>query len=118
MATSTMTTTTLVARVELVADLEITEYDKAGVLKATYVESGVRKGLKRVDVIVSMTNSNFGWQEANCFVQRPRNEKGLTRRLIDIFLPDGYPHCVSDDYTAYQIYVRVFPSSKIHLDHY
>jgi hypothetical protein len=25
--------------------------------------------------------------------------------LIDVFLPDGYPNCVSDDYASYQIYV-------------
>lgn len=57
MATSTITTTALVARVGLVADLEIAEYDKAGVLKATYVESGVKEGSKRVDVIVRATIS-------------------------------------------------------------
>lgn len=56
MATRTVTTTTLITRVELVANLEIAEYDKAGVLKATYVEStGVKKGSKRVDVLVRMT---------------------------------------------------------------
>ncbi|KAE9968361.1 hypothetical protein EG328_007633 [Venturia inaequalis] len=87
MATSTITTTTLVTRVKLTADLQVAEYDKAGVLKATYVEStAVKRGPKRVDVI------------------RPKSEKGLTRKLIDVFLPDGYPHCVSDDYTTYQIY--------------
>ncbi|TID19693.1 DUF647 domain-containing protein [Venturia nashicola] len=87
MVTSTITTTASLMRVELVADLEIAEYDKAGVLKATYVEStGVKKGPRRVDVV------------------RPKDEKGLTRRLVDIFLPDGYPHCVSDDYTPYQLY--------------
>jgi len=51
MATSTVTT--VVTKIELVADLEIAEYDKAGVLKATYVESGIKKDSRRIDVIVS-----------------------------------------------------------------
>ena len=54
MATSTVTT--VVTKIELVADLEIAEYDKAGNLKATYVESGWKKGPKRVDVLVSARN--------------------------------------------------------------
>jgi hypothetical protein len=51
MATSTVTT--VVTKIELVADLEIAEYDKAGVLKVTYVESGIKKDSRRIDVIVS-----------------------------------------------------------------
>ena len=53
MATSTVTT--VATRIELATDLEIAEYDKAGILKATYVESVFQKGSKRVDVIVSLT---------------------------------------------------------------
>jgi hypothetical protein len=42
-------------------------------------------------------------------LQLPANGKSLSRKLIDIFLPDGYPQCVTDDYTLYQIYVCCSP---------
>lgn len=66
--------------------LEVGEYDKAGNLKATYVESGNGNSATRVDRIL------------------PVESRKLWRRLLNIFLPDGYPHSVTDDYTRYQIY--------------
>jgi hypothetical protein len=57
MAITTVTTT--VTKIELVTDLEFAEYDKAGILKATYVESGFHKGSKRVDVVVSEMMYHF-----------------------------------------------------------
>jgi len=45
------------------------------------------------------------WKVTYLRLQIQKNDKGLTRRLIDVFLPDGYPNCVSDDYASYQIYV-------------
>lgn len=38
-------------------------------------------------------------------VQLPTIRKKPWRKVLDIFLPDGYPHSVTDDYAAYQIYV-------------
>lgn len=67
MATS-LITTTVVTRIELVADLEITEYDKAGILKATYVESGTRKSAKRVDFIVRATTTSFLKQQSKWLI--------------------------------------------------
>jgi hypothetical protein len=66
--------------------LEVGEYDKAGSLKATYVESGNGTSASRVDRIL------------------PIERRRLWRRLLNVFLPDGYPHSVTDDYTRYQIY--------------
>jgi hypothetical protein len=49
---STSTVTTVTKNLELFADLEIAEYDKAGNRKAEYVESGLKKGSTRIDVMV------------------------------------------------------------------
>ncbi|GAP89034.2 putative duf647 domain-containing protein [Rosellinia necatrix] len=36
---------------------------------------------------------------------KPRvKHRGHTREVLDVFLPAGYPHTVTSDYTAYQIY--------------
>lgn len=56
---ATLTVTTTATRIELVTDLEVAEYDKAGILKATYVESEFNKASKRVDVIVSPMSSSY-----------------------------------------------------------
>jgi hypothetical protein len=50
---STTTVETIARRVEVVTDLEIAEYDKAGNLRAQYVESGRGRGSTRVDLLVS-----------------------------------------------------------------
>ncbi|TID02041.1 RUS1 family protein-like protein [Colletotrichum higginsianum] len=77
------------------ASLAIAEYDKAGNLKAKYVESASRIGPSRVDVLL------------------PFKRKKPWLRLLEIFLPDGYPHSVTEDYAAYQIYdsVQAFAGS-------
>ncbi|EME84443.1 uncharacterized protein MYCFIDRAFT_187449 [Pseudocercospora fijiensis CIRAD86] len=70
--------------------LRITEYDEADTVTATYVQSeGKSQGLSRVDVITA-------WQ-----------------RAVDVFLPVGFPHSVSEDYLEYQIYdsLQAFSSS-------
>ena len=36
--------------------------------------------------------------------KQPTEKKQLWRSILDVFLPDGYPNSVSDDYTAYQIF--------------
>ncbi|GKT53955.1 DUF647 domain-containing protein [Colletotrichum tofieldiae] len=75
--------------------LAIAEYDKAGNLKARYVESAPIVGHSRVDVLL------------------PAKRKKLWLQLLEIFLPDGYPHSVTDDYAAYQIYdsIQAFAGS-------
>ncbi|KDN60484.1 hypothetical protein CSUB01_06044 [Colletotrichum sublineola] len=77
------------------ASLAVTEFDRAGNLKAKYVESVPMAGLPRVDVLL------------------PIRRKKLWLRLLEIFLPDGYPQSVSDDYAAYQIYdsIQAFAGS-------
>jgi hypothetical protein len=60
---------------------EIVESDEAGNITATYVQTaGSKESLGRVDVI------------------QPRETKLLWQKVLDIFLPSGYPHSVTDDY--------------------
>ncbi|KAF2166850.1 hypothetical protein M409DRAFT_22903 [Zasmidium cellare ATCC 36951] len=72
----------------------ITEFDEAGNVTATYVQSeGGSQG--RVDVIP------------------PSDSKSLWQKGLDVFLPVGYPHSVTHDYLEYQIYdsLQAFSSS-------
>ncbi|OHF03611.1 hypothetical protein CORC01_00930 [Colletotrichum orchidophilum] len=64
----------------------LAEYDKAGALKTKYIESAPIAGSSRVDL------------------QLPPKRKKPWQELLEIFLPDGYPHSVTDDYAEYQIY--------------
>ncbi|KXT03658.1 hypothetical protein AC578_5179 [Pseudocercospora eumusae] len=80
--------------------LRITEYDEADTVTGTYVQSeGKSQGLSRVDVIP------------------PQDLKSLSQtawnRAVDVFLPVGFPHSVSEDYLEYQIYdsLQAFSSS-------
>lgn len=60
---------------------EVLETDEAGNVTATYVQSpGSKESLGRVDVI------------------QPQDTKVLWQKTLDIFLPSGYPHSVTDDY--------------------
>ncbi|KAF9877408.1 duf647 domain-containing protein [Colletotrichum karsti] len=68
------------------ANLAIAEYDKAGNLKAKFIQSAPGAGPSRVDILL------------------PTIRKKPWRKVLDIFLPDGYPNSVTDDYAAYQIY--------------
>ena len=64
------------------SSLEIVETDDAGIVTATYVQSstGVSTGASRVDVIL------------------PKESKSPWQKMLDIFLPAGYPHSVTSDY--------------------
>ncbi|KAK3653235.1 hypothetical protein LTR56_004771 [Elasticomyces elasticus] len=63
--------------------LELTETDSAGNALATYIASPTdSKGVCRVDIIEPTTKRP--WQ-----------------RLLDVFLPAGYPHSVTDDYLEF-----------------
>ncbi|EOD50111.1 uncharacterized protein LTHEOB_1265 [Neofusicoccum parvum] len=55
--------------------LEIAEYDDAGNVTATYVETG-----PRIDVLL------------------PEERKSLLLQALDVFLPAGYPQSVTEDY--------------------
>jgi len=60
---------------------EIIETDEAGNVTATYVQTaGSKESLGRIDVI------------------QPKETKVLWQKVLDIFLPSGYPHSVTDDY--------------------
>ncbi|KAH9881603.1 hypothetical protein IAQ61_000330 [Plenodomus lingam] len=71
---------------------EIEERDEAGNVVATYISD---EGGQRVDVI------------------QPQDAKGYAQRVLDVFLPAGYPHSVTEDYIQYQIYdsLQAFSSS-------
>ncbi|KAF2833688.1 DUF647-domain-containing protein [Ophiobolus disseminans] len=73
------------------ARYEIVERDEAGRITKMYVASG--EG--RVDVI------------------KPKESKSLAQKALDVFLPAGFPHSVSEDYIKYQIYdsLQAFSSS-------
>lgn len=69
---------------------EIDEHDAGGALLATYLHSTLTSPAK------SGTGSRID-------IVRPRR-RPLAQRALDIFLPAGYPHSVTSDYTAYQLY--------------
>lgn len=72
--------------------LEIEERDSSGALLSTYIHTS---SSRRIDVLA------------------PPTPKPLIARILDIFLPSGYPASVSPDYTSYQIYdsLQAFTSS-------
>lgn len=60
---------------------EVVETDEAGNVTATYVQTaGSKENTGRVDVI------------------KPQDTKAFWQKTLDIFLPSGYPHSVTDDY--------------------
>lgn len=66
--------------------LEIFEVDEVGRATATYIVSSTGTASSRVDIVPAL------------------KRLPLTQRLLGIFLPNGYPHTVSPDYTPYQFY--------------
>ncbi|PSK34411.1 hypothetical protein B9Z65_8737 [Elsinoe australis] len=81
----------------------IVSTDEAGTVLATFVPSKQEKrdeksngGDVRIDVIHPTTSAQT-----------------LLQTLLDVFLPSGYPHSVTPDYTPYQIYdsLQAFTSS-------
>ncbi|KAE9965889.1 hypothetical protein EG328_009313 [Venturia inaequalis] len=71
---------------------DMEEYDEAGDLVASYIQSFSKRSeteVARVDVVVPSTS----------------NPISVWNMCIDVFLPAGYPHSVTDDYLKYQIYV-------------
>ncbi|SMQ55532.1 unnamed protein product [Zymoseptoria tritici ST99CH_3D7] len=80
--------------------IQITEYDNADNVSNVYVQSsagGDAKGMSRVDVIPP----------------KKGDERSYLQQGMDVFLPAGFPHSVTEDYTEYQIYdsLQAFSSS-------
>lgn len=73
-------------------ELHISEHDEAGRDIAAYVSS---KSSDRIECI------------------KTKEQSSLWMRLLDVFLPAGYPHSVTRDYMWYQIYdsLQAFSSS-------
>lgn len=73
--------------------MEMREFDEAGTLVATYVESrdgdGSGSTSTRVDVL----------HPAGAATTR-----SWLRRSLNVFMPAGYPSSVTSDYLGYQIY--------------
>ncbi|PVI07790.1 DUF647-domain-containing protein [Periconia macrospinosa] len=74
---------------------ELVERDEAGNVTSTYIESASADSKSRVDIVL------------------PTESKSRVQQLIDVFLPAGYPHSVTEDYIQYQIYdsLQAFSSS-------
>lgn len=67
--------------------IELHETDDVGCPIATYIISSSKSNtLSRVDTVLAV------------------EKLPVAQRLLGIFLPSGYPHTVSSDYTPYQIY--------------
>ncbi|KER00616.1 hypothetical protein AUEXF2481DRAFT_148400 [Aureobasidium subglaciale EXF-2481] len=76
--------------------LELIEMNEAGIVTATYVQtSTAKRDVSRIDRI------------------EPESTQKSLKALLDVFLPAGYPHSVSEDYLPYQIYdsLQAFSSS-------
>ncbi|KAF6231172.1 hypothetical protein HO173_010672 [Letharia columbiana] len=73
-------------------ELHISEHDEAGRAIAAYVSS---ESSDRIEFI------------------KTKEQSSLWMRLLDVFLPAGYPHSVTRDYMWYQIYdsLQAFSSS-------
>lgn len=77
------------------SQIKIREFDDAGRQKSLYIAHGADSSIDRVDTIESP------------------DDIPLARKLLAVFLPTGYPHTVSPDYTAYHAYnaLQAFSSS-------
>ncbi|KAL9097334.1 MAG: hypothetical protein Q9165_000761 [Trypethelium subeluteriae] len=115
---------------------EICEVDEAGRITATYVQvpssqippdGGKEKRDARIDVVVSTESSEDSifvlpsinsttpdGHLADCsLLSKAATKSWLQTYVLDVFLPAGYPHSVTDDYLKYQIYdsLQAFSSS-------
>ena len=81
--------------------LQIEEVDETGNLTATYVESsnGVAS---RVDIIVSSVRRSLILEIlAHDWEKVPEKGINIWSRILNVFLPAGYPHSVTPDYIQY-----------------
>ncbi|PLN84199.1 DUF647-domain-containing protein [Aspergillus taichungensis] len=85
--------------------LTFTEVDEVGHPTATYIYSRSNSGRSttgRIDVLHPPFSTSLSWSIA-----------ALQNLLVEVFLPAGYPHSVSEDYVPYQIFdsLQAFCSS-------
>ncbi|PKY04044.1 DUF647-domain-containing protein [Aspergillus campestris IBT 28561] len=85
--------------------LTFTEVDEVGHPTATYIYSKSNSGRSttgRIDVLHPPYSTSLSWSIA-----------ALQNLLVEVFLPAGYPHSVSEDYVQYQIFdsLQAFCSS-------
>ncbi|PLB36353.1 RUS1 family protein [Aspergillus candidus] len=85
--------------------LTFTEVDEVGHPTATYIYSKSNNGRSttgRIDVLHPPYSTSLSWSIA-----------ALRNLLVEVFLPAGYPHSVSEDYVPYQLFdsLQAFCSS-------
>ncbi|KAF2004940.1 DUF647-domain-containing protein [Amniculicola lignicola CBS 123094] len=80
--------------------VEIVECDEAGNVTCSYVES-------------SGGFTQRSRKEGKARLDLPQETKSYAQQALDVFLPAGYPHSVTEDYIYYQIYdsLQAFSSS-------
>lgn len=84
--------------------IQITEYDNADNVSNVYVQSsagGDAKGMSRVDVIVSICFGRRVHRSILIVSKPPKkgDERSYLQQGMDVFLPAGFPHSVTEDYT-------------------
>ncbi len=91
-------------------EFEIAECDKSGNVIATYVKSHLSEtGASeptRIDIIVSLHCGDAGIRATtNARSKLPENTQQRWQSLLEVFLPAGYPHSVTEDYLEYVNYL-------------
>ena len=86
-------------------ELRIFEHDQVGRDIATYVSP---KGSDRIEFIVGLVHSlPFNGQghqadhQLDEYFKRTKEQSSPWTRLLNVFLPAGYPHSVTSDYMWY-----------------
>lgn len=80
--------------------LEIIESDEAGKVVARFVHTSSSTGSERFTFIVWSRDPNQHNIKLT-FGKPPESPKGAWQQLLDVFLPAGYPHSVTEDYMPY-----------------
>ncbi|KAL6166114.1 hypothetical protein ACJQWK_07477 [Exserohilum turcicum] len=91
---------------------EIPEYDDSGNLARTYVVSVAGDG-RRDNKTRQDTDADPDKTKSRIDIITPQHRKNYVQLVVDIFLPVGFPHSVTEDYVAYQIFdsLQAFSSS-------
>ncbi|KAL4944254.1 hypothetical protein BDV06DRAFT_220517 [Aspergillus oleicola] len=93
--------------------ITFTEVDELDNPTSTYIYSAPSPGASSLNSNKEKELSGRVDIEPASSVSRPWSLSSLRSFLIDVFLPAGYPHSVSDDYVPYQIFdsLQAFSSS-------
>lgn len=91
-------------------EFEIAECDRSGNIIATYVQSHWSEtgapGHARIDIIVSLHCRDAAIRETtNARCKQPEKKQERWQSLLEVFLPAGYPHSVTEDYLEYVQYL-------------